>query len=78
MTHLPELDGAPTGHKTGFESKDATPIANEKEICYTMDGEQRAFWVTVRQAVLLVLDALERRLEIQPRTSDLRRQARAR
>jgi hypothetical protein len=30
------------------------------------------FWMAVRQALLMVLDALERMLEIEPRTAELR------
>jgi len=31
------------------------------------------FWLAVRQALLMILDAIERRLGIKPRTADLRR-----
>jgi hypothetical protein len=34
------------------------------------------FWLTVRQALLLLVDAIETLLEISPRTSELRRLAR--
>ena len=37
-----------------------------------MSGE-RDFWVAVRQVLLMVLDALERMLDISPRTAELRR-----
>jgi len=33
----------------------------------------REFWMAVRQAVLMFLDALERELGIEPRTAELRR-----
>ena len=33
----------------------------------------REFWMAVRQAVLMFLDALERELSIEPRTAELRR-----
>ncbi len=42
-----------------------------------MSVEDRAFWMAVRQALLMALDALERRLGISPRTSELRRDRRA-
>jgi len=32
------------------------------------------FWMAVRQAILMVLDALERKLLITPRTAELRKQ----
>jgi hypothetical protein len=38
-----------------------------------MSAEDRIFWMTIRQALLLILDAVERRLEISPRTSELRK-----
>lgn len=41
-----------------------------------MSIEDRAFWMAVRQALLMALDALERRLGISPRTSELRRDRR--
>jgi hypothetical protein len=34
--------------------------------------ETREFWLAVRQALLMVLDALERMLDISPRTAELR------
>lgn len=33
---------------------------------------ERDFWMAVRQALLMMLDALERMLEIEPRTAELR------
>ena len=33
---------------------------------------EREFWMAVRQALLMVLDALERMLSIEPRTAELR------
>lgn len=33
----------------------------------------REFWMAVRQALLMALDALERWLDVQPRTAELRR-----
>lgn len=33
----------------------------------------RDFWMAFRQALLAILDALERELEISPRTSEMRR-----
>lgn len=35
----------------------------------------RAFWLQVRQALLMIVDAIERMLDIAPRTSELRREA---
>jgi len=35
----------------------------------------RDLWVAVRQALLMVVDAIERELCIAPRTSELRKQA---
>ena len=34
----------------------------------------RQFWVAVRQAMLMLVDALERELSIAPRTAELRKQ----
>jgi hypothetical protein len=34
--------------------------------------DDREFWLTIRRALLLVLDALERKLGIAPRTAELR------
>lgn len=34
----------------------------------------REFWVAVRQALLMLVDALERELGISPRTAELRKQ----
>lgn len=34
---------------------------------------EREFWLAIRQAMLMALDALERWLEISPRTAELRR-----
>lgn len=39
-----------------------------------MDAD-REFWMAVRRALLIVLDALERRLCISPTTAELRRTA---
>lgn len=33
----------------------------------------REFWIAFRQAILMLLDALERELQIKPRTAELRR-----
>ena len=38
--------------------------------------DERAFWYTVRQALLLFVDAIERRYNF-PRTSEIRKQLRA-
>jgi hypothetical protein len=35
----------------------------------------RAFWLQVRQALLMLVDCIERALEIAPRTSELRKEA---
>lgn len=36
----------------------------------------REFWMAVRQAILMFLDALERELCIEPRTAELRKRGR--
>jgi hypothetical protein len=41
-----------------------------------MSTEDREFWMCVRQALLMMLDALERRLGISPRTAELRKETR--
>ena len=38
-----------------------------------MTDDERVFWMAVRQALLMMLDALERWLGIAPRTAELRR-----
>jgi hypothetical protein len=40
----------------------------------TSSYNEREFWMLIRQALLMVVDAIERRLEISPRTSELKRQ----
>jgi len=40
--------------------------------------EDRTFWLAVRQAILMLLDALERWLKIEPRTAELRKQKKKR
>ena len=35
--------------------------------------EDREFWLAIRRALLIVLDALERKLAISPTTAELRR-----
>jgi hypothetical protein len=35
----------------------------------------RPFWLQVRQALLMIVDAIERTLGMEPRTSELRREA---
>jgi hypothetical protein len=37
----------------------------------------REFWMLIRQALLMALDAIERMLEIQPRTAELRKLSRS-
>ena len=39
----------------------------------TDPGDVRALWVTIRQALLLLVDGIERFLDIRPRTAELRR-----
>lgn len=34
------------------------------------------FWMTIRQALLLIVDAIERMLKIEPRTAQLRQDTR--
>jgi len=36
-------------------------------------GRERAVWVAVRQGLLLIVDAIERYLEYEKRTADLRK-----
>jgi hypothetical protein len=38
-----------------------------------MTDADRDFWMLIRQALLMALDALERRLDIHPRTAELRK-----
>jgi len=38
-----------------------------------MTAEDRALWFVIRRALLLVIDAIERRIGVAPRTSELRR-----
>lgn len=35
----------------------------------------RDFWLQIRQALLMVVDAIERALGLEPRTSELRKEA---
>lgn len=42
------------------------------------DEIDRAFWQTYRQALLMMLDAIERRLGISPTTAELRKEMRQR
>jgi len=37
--------------------------------------DERAFWLAVRQALLVLIGAIERRLDITPTTADLRKAA---
>lgn len=37
-----------------------------------MDINQKLFWMTFREGILLILDGLERFLDIRPRTSEIR------
>jgi hypothetical protein len=39
-------------------------------------GFSREFWIAIRQALLMVIDAIERELAIEPRTAEIRKQAR--
>lgn len=38
-----------------------------------MSEDDRVFWLAARQALLMLLDAVERRLKISPRTAELRK-----
>jgi len=40
-----------------------------------VDDRTRSLWIGIRQALLLLLDAVERYLDLCPRTSELRKQA---
>lgn len=35
---------------------------------------EREFWIMIRRALLIVLDAIERKCEISPRTAELRKE----
>ena len=39
-----------------------------------MTSTDRQFWMQIRQALLMLVDAVERQHKISPRTSDLRRE----
>ena len=39
-----------------------------------MDDELRALWLSVRQALLMFVDAIERYLHICPRTAEIKRE----
>jgi hypothetical protein len=57
-----------------------TSPLNGKLLCDIIDDStsgERAFWLAQRQALLMWLDAIERRLNIQPRTADLRKEIKA-
>lgn len=43
-----------------------------------VDNDDRDFWMAIRTALLMILDALERRLCIEPRTSEIRKAWRCR
>lgn len=34
----------------------------------------RAFWLVIRQALLMIVDAIERLCNVQPRTAEVRKQ----
>jgi len=34
----------------------------------------REFWLAIRQALLMIVDALERELQLEPRTAELRKE----
>jgi len=40
-------------------------------------NDPAALWLTVRQALLLIVDGIERFLDIEPRTAELRKELRA-
>jgi hypothetical protein len=39
--------------------------------------ESRDFWLAIRQALLMMIDAIERALVIEPRTAELRKTGKA-
>ena len=39
-----------------------------------IDERTRRLWMTIRQAFLLIVDGIERYLELVPRTADLRKE----
>jgi hypothetical protein len=40
-------------------------------------SDEKQFWMLIRQALLLMVDAIERRCDIEPRTSQLRARAKS-
>ena len=48
-----------------------------QELCRVLTefvrSDERDFWMAVRQALLMIVDAIERKLEVVPRTSALRK-----
>lgn len=38
-----------------------------------MSGFSREFWLAIRQALLAMVDAIEHELQIEPRTSEIRK-----
>lgn len=43
--------------------------------CVALCDDERTFWLAVRQALLVLIAAIERRLDIVPTTADLRKAA---
>jgi len=39
-----------------------------------MNVSDRDFWLIIRQALLLIVDAIERKFDICPRTAEMRRE----
>lgn len=48
-----------------------------QELCTLLTAfvksDERDFWMAVRQALLMIVDAIERKLDVVPRTSALRK-----
>ena len=64
--------GADGGHLSGANSAMNIETQPKQE---AQSPQEREFWLAVRQSLLLMVDAVERFLNISPRTSELRRQA---
>jgi len=46
---------------------------NEYQGILNMKSDDRYFWLAFRQALLLLIDAIERRLDLHPRTAVIRK-----
>ena len=53
------------------------PAMQEAEAAMTDHERDREFWMLVRQGLLLIVDAIERLLIVEPRTAELRKERKA-